>query len=331
MRILAADVGGTKTLLALYEGTPSDLTEIARERLDSRSTDSVSPLIQRFLTDRGPVDAAALGVAGPVDDGVCRATNLPWVIDAAQIGREHGIGRVRLLNDFEAIALGLDELPLESLAVLQQGDPDPEAPSAVLGAGTGLGEAMLVPRPGALPRVLPTEGGHSDFAPRDDFEVQMLRTLRERHGRVSVERVVSGDGLGVVYEHVLAARQEAPSEAIQRRLDAGDDPGAAVGEAAMAGGDEAASEAVQRFVSLYGAEAGNMALRSLPFGGLYVAGGIAPKLRARMESGTFLESFLDKGRMRPLLERVPVRLVLDAGVGLLGARRAAVALLEERV
>ncbi len=326
VRILAADVGGTKTLLALYEGPSAGaLREVARAQLESRSAAALSPLLAPFLAEHGPVDAAALGVAGPVEGDICRATNLPWVVDARALEAAHGLGPTRLLNDFEATALGLGALPAASLLELQAGQPDPGAPRAVLGAGTGLGVALVVPQPGSLPRVLPTEGGHADFAARDDLEVRLMTRLRAQHGRVSVERVLSGAGLGEVYAQVLDARGESPSAAIAERLDA--DPGAAVGEACVAG-DPAAAEAVDRFLSLYGAEAGNVALRCLPFGGLYVAGGIAPKLRARIERGGFLEGMLAKGRMRRLLERVPVRLVLDPAVALLGARAVAADLLE---
>lgn len=330
MRILAGDLGGTKTLLALYEGSSGAVpSETRRVRYENASRDGLAPILEDFLAGAGAIDAAVLGVAGPVEDDVCAATNLPWVIDARRLAESLSIPRAALLNDFEAIALGLAELPASSLVVLQEGRVDASAPRAVLGAGTGLGEAILVPTTAdGLPRVLATEGGHVDFAPRDDVEIDLLRFARARFSRVCVERLVSGPGLALIYDHVVASGA-APAAPGIGELGPDDDKSAHIARAALAGGDPAARLALERFVSLYGAEAGNLALKCLPFGGLYVAGGIAPKLIEALRGGGFVDAFRAKGRMAALLARVRVSVVMDPAVGLLGARRKALALIGE--
>ncbi|MBX3274135.1 MAG: glucokinase [Sandaracinaceae bacterium] len=326
MRILVGDIGGTKTLLALYEGArAAELRETRRERYENASSDGLAPILADFVASGEPIDAAVLGVAGPVEDDVCNATNLPWVIDARRLAAQLAIPRAALINDFEAVALGLDALPSSALEVLQDRPADPGAPRAVLGAGTGLGEAILVPTGGALPRVLPTEGGHVDFAPRDEVEIDLLRFAQARFPRVCVERLVSGPGIAVVYDHIVASGA-APASPSVPDATSGDDRSAAISRAAAAG-EEAAGLAIRRFVSLYGAEAGNFALKCLPFGGLYVAGGIAPRMIEALRAGGFIEAFRAKGRMAPLLDRVRVSVVLDPAVGLLGAKAKAVAML----
>lgn len=327
MRVLSGDVGGTKTLLALYEGKDAaSLRETRRQRYENAGRDGLAPILADFVRRTEPLDAAVVGVAGPVEEDVCTATNLPWVIDARKLAAQLSIPRTALINDFEAVALGIDELSEDSLVVLQDRRLDPKAPRAVLGAGTGLGEAIIVPTGQGLPRVLATEGGHVDFAPRDDTEIDLLRFARERYARVCVERVVSGPGLALVYDHVVASGAAPPCPAV-RDADPGADRSALISEAALERGDPAARLALDRFVSLYGAEAGNLALKCLPFGGLYVAGGVAPKIIDALTTGGFIEAFRAKGRMKPLLDRVRVSVVMDPAVGLLGARRKAVALL----
>jgi len=324
VKILVGDIGGTKTLLALVEGPDAaSLRETRRQRFENAREDGLAPILERFLEGAADVDAAAFGIAGPVDDGVCRATNLPWVIDARALSDRVSIPHVALLNDLEAIALGVGALGDRALVTLQHGEPDPAAPAAVIGAGTGLGEAILVPDPArGLPRVLATEGGHVDFAPRDEAEMSLLRFAQARHGRVSLERIVSGVGLSLIYDHVVASG-EAPASPTVEAVPGDGDRSAAIGEVGMKGDEPAARIALDRFVSLYGAAAGNLALTCLPFGGLYVAGGIAPKILDRLRDGPFLASLLDKGRMRRLLERLHVQVVTDPSVGLLGARRQA--------
>lgn len=329
MRVIAADVGGTKTLVALYEGEPGSFVEVANARYESGRFHGVAPILSEFLGEAvHTVHAAAIGVAGPVVDDTCRTTNLPWHVDARAIERDLGIEHARLINDFEAVALGIGELPESSFVTLQDRPSDPDAPSAVIGAGTGLGEAILLPASGgALPRVLPTEGGHTDFAPRDDDELALFLFLAARYAHVSYERVLSGPGLAAVYEFIVETRRAPTSPGFATRYRAGyEDGGALVGEAALAGSDAACVRAVEMFLSIYGAEAGNFALKTLPRGGVFIAGGIAPKLIELLKSGSFVRSFREKGRMEPVLDTMPVRVVLDTAAAVYGARRVAAAL-----
>jgi glucokinase len=318
MRYLAGDVGGTKTLLALYEGELGDLGEVRSARLPSSDYASLQDLAGAFLgEDRAGIDRAAFAVAGPVDEDRCTATNLPWQIDARRLEEQLDIQNVTLLNDFAAVAHAVPHLKDDQLVVLQDAEIDPQGPIAIIGAGTGLGEAIAVPGQSGL-RVIPTEGGHTDFAPRDELEINLLRFLLERHDRVSVERVVSGMGLSAIYEFVVSRRVAPESPAVRERIEA-EEPGAVIGELALAAADPACVRTVEIFLSLYGAEAGNLALKVLPSGGLFIAGGIAPKLLPLMKSGGFMSAFRHKGRMSPLLHDMRVSVITEPEVGLLGA------------
>lgn len=320
MLLLAADIGGTKTDLALYEQVGDRFVVAASGRYASRDHRSFEQVLRAFVQGRS-VHAAGLAVAGPVVEGRCKTTNLPWELDERALAHELG-APVGLCNDFSAVVLGIPELARTDLALLSEGERDPDGPIAVIGAGTGLGEAIGVPTGRGL-RVLPSEGGHADFAPRDETEIELLRFLRTRvGGRVSVERAVSGPGLIAVYEFVCAherARVDPETEAQMRQGDAAE----VIGRRGEAGEDAACARAVALFMSLYGAEAGNLALKTLPSGGLFVAGGIAPKLIATLHRGEFMRALLDKGRIRPVLERVPVAVVMNPQVSLLGARALA--------
>lgn len=325
MRVLAGDVGGTKTLLAVYEESEHGFTATHSRRFESGRYDGLASLLREMLADVGAtIDRAAFGIAGPVAEDRCQATNLPWHVDARDLERDLGIARVQLLNDFHAVALGLSSLGPSERVVLQEGSVDPAGAVVVLGAGTGLGAAVLVPTASG-PSVLGSEGGHVDFAPRDATEMDLLRFMLARHGRVSVERLLSGSGLAALYDFVVDAGLASTTDATRARLGV-EDPGRVVGEAALADADPACVRALELFVSLYGSEAGNFALRVVPTGGLYVAGGIAPRILPRLVDGRFLESFLRKGRMTRLLETIRVTVVANPRVGLLGARNAAAAL-----
>lgn len=328
MRVVAADVGGTKTLIALYEGEPGgSFAEVALQRYESARFPGLIPIVRDFLGERASrLDAAAFGVAGPVVGDTCRATNLPWSLDAREVEEELGLPRVRLANDFECIALGIGELPEGAFEVLQDRPAEPSSHAIVLGAGTGLGEAILLPSASGLPRVFATEGGHTDFAPRDETEIALLRFLLKHHERVSIERVLSGPGLEALYDFVVSTGLATPTAEHAARLASTRDRAALIGEAGIAGTDAACVRAVSLFVSIYGAEAGNFALKTLPFGGVYIAGGIAPKLIEAIRRGEFVRSFRAKGRMEAVLDRMRVSVVLDPTVGLIGARRLAVAL-----
>lgn len=321
--ILAGDIGGTKVQLTLFEVREDGLYAVAEQRYASAQHPTFGEIMDDFRTQHPtPVAATGLGVAGPVFDRRCQATNLPWVIDARELEAQGGFGRVALVNDFKAAALGV--LRLNSADWLQL---NPEAqtvadgPIAVLGAGTGLGEAFLF-HDGARYHVVPTEGGHTDFAPRNEDEIGLLRFLMRRHGRVSYERVVAGAGLRAVYEYLVDAKYAPESDEVRSAM-ANRDPAAVVSEFGQAKRDKLCEKALDMFMAVYGAEAGNLALQIVATGGVYVTGGIAPKNMAKIQDGTFLEAYRTKGRFSGLVSSIPVRVVTHPNVGLLGAAAAA--------
>ena len=317
MQILVGDIGGTKTELALFDARG---LIVDRERFASRAYPSLATVALEFLRGRS-IDAATFAVAGPVIDGACKATNLPWFMETSSLCAELG-APVALLNDFEGAALGVGALVPDDLVVLAEGERDPLGPIALIGAGTGLGEAVAVPTATGV-RVLASEGGHVDLAPRNELEIDLLNFLRARHkGRVSVERAVSGPGLVSLYAFVLAQHLAESSRETEDELSNGD-PAEVIGRRGCLGADAACERAVRLFVTLYGAEAGNLALKVLPTGGLYVVGGMAPKLIEAMQHGEFMQAMLDKGRMSDVLRRIPVAIVTSPDVTLLGARAMA--------
>ncbi len=308
MRTLAGDIGGTKTWLALFE----DGVEVDQRQLASADHPSLLSAVRAFLGDTG-VDAAAFALAGPVTGRQVALTNLPWEVDADALAAELE-AEVSLLNDFRGVALGLAELGPEARQTIHEGVVDDAGPAVVLGAGTGLGKAVVVP--GEPPTVLASEGGHVGFAPRDALEDGLAAWLRAKHGRVTWEHVVSGMGLASLYRYMVEAGH-APGSLKSPE-------GAAI--AAAYEHDRAARLTIDRFVSLYGAAAGDLALEVVASGGLYVAGGIAPKLHAQLGDAfrsRFMEAFLDKAPMSALVARTEVTLVTDPKVGLLGAARVA--------
>ncbi|MBI5837920.1 MAG: glucokinase [Candidatus Eisenbacteria bacterium] len=318
MILVAGDVGGTKTLLRAVSAAQGRHEELLERRYESGAYAGFADLLGDFLGRLdGRASHAAFGVAGPVIDGECHATNLPWTLGERQLASALGLQRVRLVNDFVAAARGVLLLVPGDTVALQQGQADAGGTVGVLGAGTGLGEAIVASHEGRR-FVVPTEGGHGDFAPRTDEEIELLRFLRARHGRVSYERLLSGPGIHNIYEFVRARGRHPESVAVAAAMAAGD-PAAAISGFDGPSGDPLCREALDLFVTIYGAEAGNVALRMLATGGVYVAGGIAPRMAARFQDGRFLEAFLGKGRYRTLLERVPVHLVTNTRVGLLGA------------
>ena len=320
--ILGGDIGGTHTRLALFGDDGRYAAGGAKHEYPSREHASLDVIVRRFASETGVRPAAAcFGVAGPVRNGRCVATNLPWIVDAAALGREFGT-RTWVINDLEATAWGLGALGADELVELAPGAAGAVGNGAVVAAGTGLGEAGLY-WDGRQHQPFATEGGHASFAPTDDVEAELLRWLQGRFGQhVSWERVVSGPGLVSLYEFLRdTGRGEEPTwlaEAIRTG-----DPGAAIAAAALDGRSPLAAEALHRFVSFYGRETANFALKVMATGGVYLGGGIAPRILPKLRDGTFLAGFLDKGRMRPLLEAMPVRVVLNDGTGLLGAGRCA--------
>lgn len=325
-RVLAVDVGGTSTRVAIADGAPEPGGWRVLKVYPSAAFDGLASVLRRFAEDLGTplhVDAAGLGVAGPVQGRRCVTTNLPWVVDADAISADLGGVPVRLLNDFEANAWGVVRLGPTHARVLHPGTPVGGAPIAVLGAGTGLGEAAIIPTPHG-PVVLPTEGGHHDFGPRDEIQDALLTHLRARHGHVSWERVASGMALPEIHAFLVESCGMPACPEVDAARASGASPGPVIGEHGAACADPACAATLDVFLSAYGAEAGNMVLRLLARGGVYLAGGIAPKLGARLWDGTFVDAYVDKGRYRDLVASVPVYLVDAGDLGLIGAAFAAV-------
>ncbi|PYN26685.1 MAG: glucokinase [Candidatus Rokuibacteriota bacterium] len=324
--ILAGDVGGTKTALALFDERGRDLALVREEVLPSHGFAALEDAIGRFLSigPRVSVDAACFGVAGPVIGGRSTAMNLPWVVDEATLGASVSTERVKLLNDLEATGHGVLALPSSSLLPLQTG-ASRAGNMVLIAAGTGLGEVLLV-WDGKRHRVVGSEGGHADFAPRTDLEVELFRFLRREFGRVSYERVISGPGFYNIYRFLRASDGSSEPEWLRARMEGGD-PSAVIAEAALTRSDSRAVQALDMFVSIYGAEAGNLALKALAVEGVFIGGGIAPKIQEKLLDGTFVSAFRDKGRLTPLMAAIPVHLVLEPRAALLGAAAIARSLL----
>jgi len=323
MRVMGGDIGGTKTRLALYDAADGRLEHVVEREYPSREHDGLDAVVEAFFDEVGSrCDRAAFGLAGPVTGRRMRTTNLPWEVDADRLEAHTHIDRVRLLNDLEATAWGLAELDPDRVPVLLAGHSEARGNGAVIAAGTGLGQAGMYWE-GERFRPFACEGGHASFAPTDPEQVRLLQYMRTRYDHVSWERLVSGPGLANLFRFVIEDEAEAMPEWFQHAVSDGD-PAAAVAERAFAGDDPWAERALRLFVRLYGAEAGNLALKLMATGGVWVAGGIAPKIRPALEQWGFVDAFLAKGRMRPLLERMPVHLVLDDRAALIGAARFAV-------
>ena len=321
--ILAGDVGGTKVHLALYDFEGGRLHWVRDEKFPAAEYSSLDAVVQKFLGDQADrtqeIVAACFGCPGPVRDGRLKLTNLPWTLDARDLAKSLGIEHIFLINDLEANGYGIPELTPESIFTLQSAEVGAIGHRGLIAAGTGLGEALLIWDGKSRHVPIPSEGGHCDFAARTDREVQLLEYLRRTlKGRVSFERVVSGLGLQNLYGFF---RDEVGIEEpawLRERLEA-EDPNAVIGSCAEDGTSELCHETMQLFAAAYGAETGNIALKVLATGGMYLGGGIAPKILKTLQSGSFVEAFVDKGRLRPVLEAMPVRVILDDTCALLGA------------
>ena len=317
IRVLAGDIGGTKTRLAIIDVDGTRLQTVAEETYASQDHASLRAIVQAFIGRHAhPVAAACFGIAGPVRDNVAQATNLPWHIDAAELEARFPIGRVFLLNDLEANAWGIPTLGDGDIFELHAGRANPRGNAAIIAAGTGLGEAGMY-FDGVRHRPFASEGGHADFSPNSDQEIELLRFLKQRHRHVSWERVVSGPGLVNIHDFLRhTAHCQAPDWLAEAMREG--DPAAAISRAAQAGRDAVCEEALELFIHLYGVEAGNLALKQMAIGGLYIGGGIAPKILDGLKNGAFMNAFLAKGRMQPLLEQMPVRIILNDRTALFG-------------
>ncbi|MEA3274054.1 MAG: glucokinase [Pseudomonadota bacterium] len=323
--VLAADVGGTKSNLALCQVTPASL-EIRFDRsYPNREFDSFEAVVRRFLADAGATAAGACcGVAGAVIDGACAMPNLGWRLSEAALAQDLGIGPVKLINDLEATALGIATLRPGDLHPLNPGRPDAQGNRALIAAGTGLGEALLF-RDGTGYRVSASEGGHVDFGPNGDEQIALLRYLAAHFGHVSYERMVSGPGLVNIYRFLREDRGMEEFPGFMERVAGAADPAPAIAELGLARESAVCERALDLFAAVYGAAAGNLALKAMATGGLYVGGGIAPKLIDKIRDGVFMAAFLDKGRFRRLLTDVPVPVILEPKTALRGAAAHALA------
>ena len=314
--LLAGDVGGTKTLLGLFARNAHRPQPVEVRSYVTNAYASFTEMLEAFTADAGrpiAIEAAVAGVAGPVIAGVARLTNIDWDVSAAEMTARFGTPRVRLLNDLEAMAISANVLAADEVIVLQHGVPRADGNAAVIAAGTGLGEAFLHRVQGRL-RPVPSEGGHADFAARTDREIDLVRMLRQWYGRAEVEHVLSGPGLLNLHRFTHDGRECHSIDG----LDETEVP-AAISRAALEKTCPACVEALSLFVGAYGAEAGNHALRGLATSGLFVGGGIAPKILPALQDGRFMEAFREKGSMAELAARIPVRVIMNPEAGLLGA------------
>lgn len=321
--ILAGDIGGTKTKLALFPPGAGRPRPAYSRHLATADYPSPEAIIEDFLQGRHHnVEAACLAVAGPVIDGRSRFTNLPWALSADLLARRFGWRRCRLLNDVEATAHALPLLAAEEFETLRPGTPAPGGNLAIMAPGTGLGMGLAI-RHGGQVVPLASEGGHADFAPFDEETLSLWRYIRARRGRVSLESVLSGAGLERIYQWRRHLGDTHPDPRTARRIEASDDPPAQISSLAMARQDPVCVRAMACFVRCLGAAAGNLALTAATSGGLYLAGGIAPKILPELKHGAFEAAFLDKGRFRDFLAKVPVRVILTESAPVLGAARVA--------
>jgi glucokinase len=329
--ILAGDVGGTKTNLGLFEREGEGLRLVRADKFHSPDFPGLAAVVHAFLGTGpgGPVEAACFGIPGPVTANRASTPNLAWVVDGALLSADLGVERLALINDLVATAEGIPLLAAEELATIQEGSGEEATGNRVLlAAGTGLGMALL-PRVGDHWVPVPSEGGHADYPARTEEEIDLLRHLRERFGRVSAERVLSGPGLFNVYGFLRDVRGVPETPRVREALGRDEESAKVIGEAALAVGAEGCglcSRALDLFVAAYGALAGNLALLGTATGGVYLGGGIAPKILARLKGGTFRQAFVAKGRFVPYLEKVPVRVILNDRAALLGAGRHAASL-----
>jgi glucokinase len=316
--ILAGDVGGTKVNLLLYDFANGQLTAVREERYPAKDYAGLEAIVKEFLA-ADEVTAACFGVPGPVRDGRLRLTNLPWTLDSRELQTSLGIPHVFLINDLEANGYGIAELKADQVFTLSEGDPSQIGNRALIAAGTGLGEGLLTWN-GRQHIPYPSEGGHADFAPRNEDDIDLLRFLKQKYnGRISWERVVSGMGITNVFEFWRDVRGLEVPAWLGEQIAGVADPNAVIVENALAAKSEICEKTLDMFVAAYGAESGNLALKVLSVGGFYIGGGIAPRILEKLKDGTFIKAFTDKGRLSQLLINMPVRVILEPRAAVLGA------------
>jgi glucokinase len=322
--ILAGDIGGTNARLAFFDVADGRLSLVSASIFPSREFTGLDQIVTKFVdTSKLHPDAACFGVAGPVRNGRVEASNLPWVIESKHLADALKLKTAVLINDLEANAWGIAMLDPKDVVTLNQVKGDPVGNQAVISAGTGLGEAGMY-WDGTRHRIFATEGGHADFAPRDELEIELFRYLTGRFGHVSYERVLSGPGLVNIF-HFLRDTGRGTEQQWLADAMLHSDPAAAISNAALKGTCPMCENALDLFASIFGAEAGNLALKVMATGGVYLGGGIAPKMLAKLSGPLFMQAFLGKGRMQPLLESMPVKVITNDKTALMGAARCAAA------
>ena len=318
--ILAGDIGGTNTRLALFQSDAGQLRLAVEKIYPSRDYSGLEDIVSDFVGSQpASVTAACFGIAGPVVGGKAKVSNLPWTVDATQLQQQLGLAHVALINDLAAHASGIDGLAPSDFVSLNSTEPG-EGNAALIAAGTGLGEAGLF-WDGTRRQPFACEGGHADFAPTNDLEVRLYQYLAEKFGRVSYERVLSGPGLKNVFDFLRDSGSEQEPAWLRDQLGQAPDPSALISELGMEAKAAICERSLDIFVAVYGAEGGNMALRFLATAGVFVSGGIATKILPKLQEAAFMRAFVSKGRLQPLLEKVPVRVITNDKVGLIGAAR----------
>jgi glucokinase len=319
--ILAGEIGATRTRLAAFDTEGNNLQQVAEKTYASQTHSGLPDIIADFILTEGiPVHSACFGVAGPVKKGRSKISNLPWTIDARDLGRQLKLETVGLLNDLEAYAYGVDALGERDFVTLNEGSEDSEGNRAVISARTGLGMAGLY-WDGFRHHPFACEGGHADFAPRNALEMELLAYLQKKHGRISCERILSGPGIKNIYDFLRDSGKAEEPQWLKDQMAAAPDPPALISQLALEGKAAICDQALSIFVSVYGAETGNCALNFLSTGGIFLGGSIAAKIVPKMRAPIFMQSFLDKGRMSTLLQEMPVKIVLNDDAGIMGSAR----------
>jgi glucokinase len=319
--ILAGEIGATRTRLAAFETEGSRLNCVVEKTYPSHDYTSLAEILPQFTRTEGiGVHSACFGVAGPVRSGRSKISNLAWIIDAKELAAQLKLPTVGLLNDLEAYAYGVDALESKDFITISQGSENAEGNRAVISAKTGLGMAGLY-WDGFRHHPFACEGGHADFAPRDAAQIELLSYLQKKYGRVSCERVLSGPGIHDIYDFLRDTNKAEESAEVREQIKAASDPSPLISRLALEGKSPTCEQALSIFVSVFGAEAGNCALRYMTTGGIHIGGVIAAKIAPKMQDGTFMKSFLDKGRMESILKDMPVQIIANDDCGLIGAAR----------
>lgn len=319
--ILTGEIGATRTRLAAFETEGNNLQCVVEKAYLSQEHNELREIVDGFIKTEGiPVSSACFGVAGPVRNGRSKISNLPWVIDSGELASQLKLSSVGLINDLEAYAYGIDALEEKDFVTLSAGTEDCEGNRAVISARTGLGVAGLY-WDGFRHHPFACEGGHADFAARNQLESDLLAYLQNKYGRISCERILSGPGIKNIYDFLRDTGKADEPEWLREQMSAAPDPPALISQLALANKAAICEQTLSIFVSVYGAESGNCALYFMSTGGIFIGGSIAAKNVSKMKDSVFMQSFLDKGRMSALLEEIPVKIVLNDDAGIMGSAR----------